>query len=223
MRVLLVADDSHFATAVTVALRSRGHHVDRVDTEVIGPDLDRVTAIPRELVLVDLGGPDRGGPQLCRELRTRTDAAMIGLAVRGREHCGVAALREGADDYTVRPVDLAELLARIDAVLRRTRPPPSGVQAIGRLRIDHDRRQVTVDGGPIALTPKEFNLLTALTRTPGAVVTRDRLMAEVWHATAGGRSRTLDSHVTTLRTKIGLAVTVANVRGVGYRLVAAPE
>jgi DNA-binding response OmpR family regulator len=148
---------------------------------------------------------------------------MIGLAVRGRERSGVAALREGADDYAVRPVDLTELLARIDAVLRRTRPPPSGAQDIGRLRIDLDRHQVTVDGELVPLTPKEFRLLAALTRTPGAVVTRDRLMAEVWHTTAGGRSRTLDSHVTTLRTKIGPAVTVSNVRGVGYRLLAAPQ
>jgi DNA-binding response OmpR family regulator len=106
-------------------------------------------------------------------------------------------------------------------VLRRTRPSPRGARAVGRLQVDLDRHQVTVDGELVALTPKEFGLLVALVRTPGSVVTRDRLMAEVWHATGGGRSRTLDSHVTTLRTKIGTAVTVANVRGVGYQLLEA--
>jgi DNA-binding response OmpR family regulator len=221
MRVLLVANGSGLTTMVTTALRSRGHEVDQVATRSWGADLDRLTATPCDLVLVDLDFPDRTGALRCGQLRARTNAAIIALAARGRERAGVAALREGADDYAVWPLDLPELLARIDAVLRRTRPSPRGARAIGRLQVDLDRHQVTVDGELVALTPKEFGLLVALVRTPGAVVTRDRLMAEVWHATGGGRSRTLDSHVTTLRTKIGTAVTVANVRGVGYQLLEA--
>lgn len=217
MRVLLVASGSRSVSAVAAALRGWGHQVDQVRS---GPE--PASLAPCDVLLVDLDRPDGTGPRLCRQLRARTDVAVIGLAVRGHERHGVAALREGADDYLVWPTEVPELLARIDAVLRRSRPPPGGEQAVGRLRIHFDRHQVTVDGAPVPLTPKEFRLLAALARAPGTVVTRDRLMAEVWHTTRPGRSRTLDSHVTTLRTKLGPAATVENVRGVGYLIRAVP-
>jgi DNA-binding response OmpR family regulator len=216
MRVLLIADESPFTSAVVSALQSREHHVGHVR-----PDIHQLAVTPCDLVLVDLDSGN--GTQLCRELRALTGVAMIGLTTRGRERCGMAALREGADDFVVRPVSLAELLARIDAVLRRAHPEPGGEQAVGRLRIDLDQHRASIDGRLVPLTRKEFRLLTALARTPGAVVTKDRLMAEVWNTSARGRSRTLDSHVTTLRTKIGTAATVENVRGVGYRIQEAVE
>jgi DNA-binding response OmpR family regulator len=219
MRILLVGNESRFAVAVTTALRSRGHDVE----QTIGSELEVLAGTPPDVIMVGVDSSRHNGLRICREVRARSGSAIIGVTSRGEESCGVAALREGADDYVVRPVSLAELLARIDAVRRRCPPSIATDHALGRLRIDLHRHQVTVDWRPVGLTRKEFQLLTALARHPGTVVTRQRLLAEVWQLAANARSRTLDSHITNLRTKLGHAVTVENIRGVGYRLVAEPS
>jgi DNA-binding response OmpR family regulator len=214
VRVLLVASRSRFATALTNALRSKGHEVDQPPA-----DVDHLAVSPCDIVLVELDQFEGSGVRLCRELRSRTDTALIGLTTRGREDCGIAALEQGADDYVTKPVSLTDLLARMGAVLRRCRHHPYGELTVGRLRLDLDRQRAAVDGHLIPLTRKEFRLLVALARRPDAVVTRDRLMAEVWNTNKRG-SRTVDSHINTLRPKIRSAATVDNVRGVGYRLSA---
>jgi DNA-binding response OmpR family regulator len=111
------------------------------------------------------------------------------------------------------------LQARIEAVLRRARPSPAGVRTVGRLRVDLDRHAGYIDAEPVALTRKEFELLTILVGQPETAVRRERLLAEVWHTSWRGNSRTLDVHIATLRAKIGAAAEIQTIRGVGYRIV----
>jgi DNA-binding response OmpR family regulator len=218
MRVLLVEDDFRFARALTAALRRSGYDVDHATTAVAALD-----APPPDLVLLDLGLPDGDGIEVCRKLRAESDVAIIMLTARGEERDRVAGLRCGADDYVVKPFGYAELQARIEAVLRRARPRPAGASTVGRLRVDFDRHQAYVDDQPITLTRKEFQLLTILASEPEITVRRERMLAEVWHTSWRGTSRTLDVHMATLRSKVGDAAQIETVRGVGYRIVAAPS
>ncbi|MWA04764.1 response regulator [Actinomadura sp. LD22] len=215
MRILLVDDDDRFADALTVALRRQGFEVCRAATGAAA-----LAAPPADLVLLDLGLPDLDGIEVCRRLRTGGDVAIIAVTARGEERDRVLGLRSGADDYLVKPFGIAELAARIDAVIRRVRPAARPVVvAAGGLRVDTARHQVTAaDGSPVALTRKEFELLAALARQPGLVVTRERLLIEVWNGVWPGARRTLDVHIATLRAKLGDPALIRTVHGVGYRL-----
>ncbi len=214
MRVLLVDDDVRFAAALETALRQRGYEVVQAPTAA-----DALGAAPVDIVLLDLGLPDRDGIEVCRELRRRGDVPIIAVTARGEERERVLGLRSGADDYVVKPFGVAELQARMEAVLRRS--IRSAVQAavrVGDLTVDMHARRVLVEGREIALTRKEFDLLAALARQPGGAVTRDQLLAEVWHTTWAGSVRTVEVHVAWLRGKLGDPRLVETVRGVGYRL-----
>jgi DNA-binding response OmpR family regulator len=214
MRRLLVEDDTRLADALVIALGRQGYQVDRVTTAA-----DALVARSADVVLLDLGLPDGDGVQVCRALRERDgDIAIIAITARGDERDKVLGLRSGADDYLVKPFGLAELQARIDAVLRRVRPRGRPVVVAGPLRVDLGRHEVARDGQPIALTRKEFGLLAALAHEPGMVVERDRLLLEVWGTAWRGAGRTLDVHMASLRGKLGDPSLVATVRGVGYRL-----
>jgi DNA-binding response OmpR family regulator len=214
MRVLLVEDDNRFADALMVALRRQGFDAQRVATAAEG-----LAAPAADLVLLDLGLPDMDGIEVCRRLRGAGETAIIAVTARGEERDRVIGLRSGADDYLVKPFGIAELMARIDAVMRRVRPVAHPVVMARGLRIDLDRRQVTgADGAPVALARKEFELLTALARQPGTVVARERLLLEVWQSVWPGAQRTLDVHVATLRAKLGDPRVIRTVRGVGYQL-----
>jgi DNA-binding response OmpR family regulator len=214
MRMLLVEDDVRLADALAIALRRQGYQVDRATTVV-----DALAAPAVDLVLLDLGLPDGDGVQLCRALRHRgDDVAIIAVTARGDARDKVIGLRSGADDYLVKPFSLAELHARIEAVLRRVRPRPDPIVVAGPLRVDLGRHQLARDGRPVALTRKEFGLLAALVRQPGQVVERNRLLLEVWGTAWQGAGRTLDVHMASLRAKLGDPPVVATVRGVGYRL-----
>ncbi|HEU4422916.1 MAG TPA: response regulator transcription factor [Pilimelia sp.] len=217
MRVLLVEDDRRLAEPLALALRRAGFEVTHAATAAAA--LDSPTP---DIVLLDLSLPDRDGVEVCRQIRHRGETPIIILTARGDERDRVTGLRAGADDYVVKPFSLAELRARIDAVLRRARPRPDEVLRAGALEVDQSRHEVTLDGRPIALTPKEFCLLASLARHPGAVVSRDRLLLEVWHTAWRGNERTLDVHVNTLRTKLGDPHLVETIRGVGYRLAVRP-
>ena len=216
MRVLLVEDDVRVAAALETALRRRGHDVTRATTAA-----EALAAAPADLVLLDLGLPDKDGLEVCRELRLRgNDVAIIAVTARGEERDRVAGLRRGADDYVVKPFGMAELQARIDAVMRRTarsvqRQPQL---TVGGITVDLDARRVEVDGAAVALTRKEFDLLAALARRPGATVTREQLLADVWQTTWLGSPHTVEVHVASLRAKLGKPTMVQTVRGVGYRL-----
>ncbi|TDD83241.1 response regulator transcription factor [Actinomadura darangshiensis] len=214
MRILLVEDDDRFADALMVALRRQGFDVSRASTAAAALD-----APEPDLVLLDLGLPDLDGIEVCRRLRGAGDVAIIAITARGEERDRVIGLRSGADDYLVKPFGIAELSARIDAVMRRVRPAARPAVTVHGLRVDTARRLVTAAGGAeIALTRKEFALLAALARDPGVVVSRERLLAEVWHSTWPGGRRTLDVHMATLRAKLGDPSVIQTVHGVGYRL-----
>lgn len=218
MRVLLVEDDIRVAEALAEALRRQGHRVYRAGTAA-----EALAAPPADTILLDLGLPDGDGIEVCRELRRRGDeVGIIVVTARGDDRSKVAGLRAGADDYLVKPYSLAELYARMEAVMRRARPGRGAVIEWGHLRIDPHRHDVLCHGKPVVLTPKEFELLMCLARDPGYAVPRERLLIEVWHTAWRGAGRTLDVHMATLRGKLGEPSLVQTVRGVGYRL-ANPE
>jgi DNA-binding response OmpR family regulator len=217
MRVLVVEDDARFAAALCSGLRRGGYQVDLVATAADVP------AAPQcDLVLLDLGLPDGDGIEVCRKLRQETAVGIIMLTARGQEVDRVAGLRCGADDYVVKPFGFAELYARMEAVLRRAHPRPAGVRIVGRLRVDLDRHSAHAGAEPIGLTRKEFQLLALLMAEPERVVRRERLFCDIWHTSWHGTSRTLDAHMTSLRSKIGKAARIETVRGVGYRILAGP-
>jgi DNA-binding response OmpR family regulator len=225
VRVLLVDDDARFAGALETALRQRGYEVLRAPTAA-----DALRLVPdhrggdgaavADIVLLDLGLPDGDGTDVCRELRRRGDVPIIAVTARGEEHERVLGLRSGADDYVVKPFGMAELQARMEAVLRRSNRPTSAPRQVhlGSLIVDLHARRVSVDGREVALTRKEFDLLASLARRSGGAVTRDQLLAEVWHTTWAGSVRTVEVHVASLRCKLGDPGIVQTVRGVGYRL-----
>ncbi|MGH3739653.1 MAG: response regulator transcription factor [Micromonosporaceae bacterium] len=221
MRILVVEDNDRVARGLVTALVGNGYDVRRVATGAAALAAD--PANTADVVLLDLGLPDMDGIEVCRRLREVEGVAVIAVTARGQEHDRVLGLRSGADDYVVKPFGVGELLARIEAVARRTRParaarPGEPVHRIGPLAVDVGSRTATVDGRPLTLARKEFDLLAALAARVGSVCTRDHLVDQVWHATWEGPSRTLDVHVAALRAKLGDAVTIQTVRGVGYRL-----
>ncbi|MFG2979537.1 response regulator transcription factor [Streptomyces sp. NPDC048331] len=222
MRILLVEDDDRVADALAGALRRNGYDVQRA-----GNAHDALAAPSVDLVLLDLGLPDRDGIEVCRELRARDGVPVIAVTARGAEPDRVRGLRSGADDYVVKPFGTAELLARIEAVLRRSvnqRIHDTRPLTLGDLTIRLGQRTVTLNGRPVPLTRKEFDILAVLVRAGGAAVPREHIIVEVWQSTYDGMSRTLDVHVATLRGKLGQAgIIVRTVRGFGYRLVAADD
>lgn len=218
MRILLVEDDDAFAAALTDGLTARGYTVIRVDgaaralVAMEGPQ-------PADLVLLDLGLPDSDGLRVCARLRRLGPVPVIVVTARGDLSSRVQGLRGGADDYIVKPFALSELLARIEAVMRRAPGAPRAARLdVGELTIDFAARTVAVGGAAVVLTRKEFDLLAALAREPGATVDRQRLLLEVWHSDLPALSRTLDVHVATLRAKLGRPELLQTVRGFGYRL-----
>jgi DNA-binding response OmpR family regulator len=216
LRVLVVEDDPGIARSLARGLTRAGFQVDTVGTGAAA-----LVAGPADVILLDLGLPDVDGMEVCRLLRARTDAAMIVVTARGEEGDRVAALDEGADDYLVKPFGLAELIARIRAVLRRTRPTGPAAYAHGPLVVDPRSRRVTVGGEEVALTPKEFDILECLAADPGRVVTRQEMLERVWDAHWYGPTKVLDVHMAALRRKLGVEGLVETVYGRGFRLSAA--
>jgi DNA-binding response OmpR family regulator len=216
MRVLLVEDDGGVADAVTGALGAHGHLTERVGR---GEDA-LLRHHDNDLVLLDLGLPDMDGLDVLRKLRKMSSTPVIVLTARGDERSVVRGLRLGADDYLVKPVRLAELLARIDAVARRM---PSAAQSPGVVRvrdlvIDLDARRVTTGDTEIELTAKEFDILAVLARNLGAAVSRQQLLDAVWGDAYLAVSRSLDVHLTQLRGKLARPGLLTTIRGFGFRL-----
>lgn len=218
--ILVVEDDEAIATGLVRVLYSQGYAVRRLARG--GP----ATAAAREdvgLVILDLGLPDLDGLEVCRRLRAESpDLAILILTARDQELDVVAGLDAGADDYLVKPFRLSELLARVRAHLRRgaTAPPRDPADdrlAAGELLMDRAARRAWLGGNELRLRPKEFDLLALLLREAGRVVTRERIMRDVWETDWLGSTKTLDTHVLTLRRKVG-AETITTLRGVGYRL-----
>jgi DNA-binding response OmpR family regulator len=164
------------------------------------------------------------GFDVCRQLRERSDVPIIIVTARGEEADRVVGLELGADDYVVKPFALRELIARIRAVTRRTGSSRGGDDEpvrVGGLTVDERARRASLDGHELQLTPKEFDLLAALARDPGAAISRRRLLEDVWETSWYGSAKTIDVHVASLRRKLEDPGWIETVRGVGFRLRAA--
>jgi DNA-binding response OmpR family regulator len=217
VRVLLVEDDDRVAGALIPALTRRGLAVARLAAGA--GVLDRLHDV--DVVLLDLGLPDIDGVTLCRQIRAVSDVAVIVVSARGEVDDRIQGLRAGADDYLVKPYDVGELLARVEAVRRRREhngPPEPPVINVGDVTVDLARHEVLVDGQPVALSRKEFQVLALVAGARGAVCSREHVLNEVWGHRGPAESRSLDVHVATLRTKLGRPTLIETVRGVGYRL-----
>jgi two-component system response regulator RegX3 len=215
VRVLIVEDERAIAEPLAEGLRREGFEIDWVANG--GAALE---AAESDVVLLDLRLPDMDGLDVCRRLRERSDVPIIIVTARGEESDRVVGLELGADDYVVKPFGVRELIARIRAVTRRgrTRIREDSAIHVGDLEVDPRSRRVKVAGGEVELTPKEFDVLEVLARDPGAVVSRRRLLDEVWETSWYGSSKTIDVHVAALRRKLGDAGWIETIRGVGFRL-----
>ncbi|MFJ9589428.1 response regulator transcription factor [Streptomyces acidicola] len=243
MQVLLIEDDERIAGPLAEGLARYGYTVERVRTGSAA-----LAADDPDMVLLDLGLPDMDGIDVCRALRRRSDVPIIMITARGEEIDRVLGLELGADDYMAKPFGVRELVARIRAVSRRARPqaaagadapegtaapgppaptpgatgpapaPAEAPQAVGPLVIDRRTRQVHLHGTPVALAPKEFDLLGHLAMDPGAVCSRREIVDQVWDPHFFGPTKTLDVHVAALRRKLGDPAWIETVRRVGFRL-----
>jgi two-component system, OmpR family, alkaline phosphatase synthesis response regulator PhoP len=227
VRVLIVEDNRNLVQGLRHNLELDGHRVEAAYTGEEG--LHRGRAAEVDLILLDLMIPKPDGLQVLRTLREEgVETPIIVLTARGQEDDKVRGLRLGADDYVTKPFGLMELLARVDAVRRRlrlgSRERGTGAEPIelGKLRIEPATRTVLHSGEPVGLRPREFDLLLALARRGGEVVSRSELLREVWGYESDVMSRTVDTHVGQLRAKIEEDRTaprcILTVRKSGYRL-----
>ncbi|HEX3923297.1 MAG TPA: response regulator transcription factor [Streptosporangiaceae bacterium] len=210
--VLIVEDDLGIAAQLVRALQRGGYQVDHVVTG--GEALHRPDP---DVVLLDLELPDTDGVAVCRQLRQRSDAAIIVVTAYGEESDRIVALDAGADDYLVKPFGLGELLARIRAALRRARPGGEVIRH-GPLAVDIRTRKVAVADEEIALTPKEFDILECLAIDPGRVRSRQEILEAAWDSNWYGPTKVLDVHVAALRKKLGVPGLIETVYGRGFRL-----
>lgn len=223
MKLLLIDDEPTLVETVQTKLRKEGYTVFTAGTAEDGMRLFR--QVKPDLLLLDVMLPNRSGFDLCRAIRRDSNVPIIFLTARASEADRVAGLELGGDDYVVKPFDLAELAARVKAVLRRsTGESPPEVVEIGNLRIDPRTHEATREGAPVPLSPKEFALLYFLARNRGQVFSRDALLDRVWGHDAFVSSRTIDVHVRWIRERIeadpSKPAFLVTVRGVGYKFVA---
>ncbi len=222
-RILVVDDEPPIVELVTGYLEREGWTVSSAGDGVAALEGARVQA--PDVVVLDVMLPGLDGIEVCRRLRTFSDAYVLMLTARSEEIDRIMGLTVGADDYLVKPFSPRELVARIKALLRRPRTgdqaPPAGAPPAG-LEVDEPRRLVRVDAVPVELTALEFNLLAVLSRSPGVVISRQVLLDEVWGSSLAGDDHLVDVHVANLRRKLGDDPAsprfVETVRGVGYRL-----
>ncbi len=222
-RILMVEDEESLSDPLSFLLSREGYDV------VVSTDgsaaLTEFAANGADLVLLDLMLPGISGLELCRELRKRSSVPIIMLTAKDDEVDKVVGLEMGADDYVTKPHSSRELLARIKAVLRRRHEPDELLPAtleVGPIRMDVERHVVTVDGAPMTMPLREFELLELLMRNAGRVLTRGQLIDRVWGANYVGDTKTLDVHIKRLRSKIETDPSdpthLVTVRGVGYKL-----
>jgi len=224
--ILVVDDEPPIVDFLTYNLQ-REHH--KVIVAYDGPTaLQQARAHRPDLIVLDLMLPGLDGLEVCRALRRDSDVPIIMLTARDAEIDRVVGLELGADDYVVKPFSVRELLARIKAVLRRRQtpdaatPPADRVLRVGRLTVDVAQHEVCIDETPVDVTPREFEILEALARHPGQVLTRELLLERVWGSTYYGDDRAVDSAIKRLRARLRRvdpdATLIATVRGVGYKL-----
>jgi two-component system response regulator RegX3 len=226
-RILIVEDEPALADTVRYNLEREGYGV------TVAPDGRRALEAFRSerpaLVILDLMLPEIPGLDVCRLIRAESEVPIIILTAKDSEADKVAGLELGADDYVTKPFSVRELVSRVRAILRRARPTAAAREAeevlvAGPVRMDLARHEVTIRGRRVDLPPKEFELLEAFLRRPGRLLTRERLIDEVWGPAYVGDTRTLDVHVKRLRHKVEedphRPAHLVTVRGLGYKFVA---
>lgn len=219
--VVVVEDDPNIADLVDMYLRQDGFRVYQASTGERG--LEQVRDRAPKLVILDIGlGGDLDGMDVCRTIRQTSDVPVIMLTARDGEIDRVLGLELGADDYVTKPFSPRELMARVRAILRRVEAPKDTAEATtieaGAVTVDNRRREAFLDGEAIALATKEFELLAHLAANQGVALSRRQLIDSVWGTDWVGDERTVDVHVRQLRRKLGDALPLTTVWGVGYRL-----
>ncbi|SFR72901.1 two-component system, OmpR family, response regulator RegX3 [Agromyces sp. CF514] len=224
-RILLVEDEIALSDPLSFLLEREGYEI-----EVAADGPSALVAFDRsgaDLLLLDLMLPGLPGTEVCREIRARSNVPIIMLTAKDSEIDIVVGLELGADDYVTKPYSTRELLARIRAVLRRRIDADDFDESLiegGRVRMDVDRHTVEIDGEPVPMPLKEFELLELLMRNPGRVLTRGQLIDRVWGSDYFGDTKTLDVHIKRIRSKIekqpSEPVQLVTVRGLGYRFEA---
>jgi DNA-binding response OmpR family regulator len=222
--ILLVEDDRYITAALTRALGDAGHVVHPVGQAAEA--LKILTDEQPDLVILDLGLPDIDGTDALRMMRTVSEVPVIVATARRSEADIITLLDAGADDYVTKPFSAGHILARISAVLRRARTAPDtipNVITVGELVISPRQRQATLNGEPLQLTRREFDVLTYLAERVGQVVSRRELLTEVWNQARIGEEQTIDVHISWLRRKLGETAAAPRflhtVRGVGVMMV----
>ena len=222
-RILVIEDESSFSEAISFLLRKEGFEVGVAETGQAG--LEEYERHGADLILLDLMLPGLSGTEVCRQIRTKSQVPIIMLTAKDAEIDKVVGLELGADDYVTKPYSSRELIARINAVLRRAQNPETeienGIITIGSIRLDIDRHQMSVNGVAVALPLKEFELLEFLMRNSGRVLTRSQLIDRVWGSDYFCDTKTLDVHIKRLRAKIEVEpanpIFIQTVRGLGYK------
>lgn len=220
--VVIIEDEQRIRELVARVLADRGHDVETSSTAMGG--LQAVVRAVPDLVILDMGLPDLDGSELLKMIRAVTDVPIIVATARSEDRDIVRTLDAGADDYLVKPFSVEQLEARVRAVLRRVgddgRPGPI---VVGALVVDAAARDAKLDGRPLDLSPKEFDLLRFLAERTGEVVAKRELLAEVWRQPYGGSEKTVDVHLSWLRKKLGETAAdskyLHTVFGVGVKLV----
>ncbi|HEX9078652.1 MAG TPA: response regulator transcription factor [Desulfuromonadaceae bacterium] len=223
--ILIIEDEKDLAELVAFNLEKEGYRALLAGDGVMG--LEKARDLSPDLVLLDLMLPGISGTEVCKALKGDGKTAripVIMLTARGEEIDRVVGFEVGADDYVVKPFSTRELLLRVKAVLRRasSAPPPAGkVIAVGAVAIDTERHTVMVSGVPVELSALEYKLLLILAERTGRVQSRDQLLKDVWGYSYVGDTRTVDTHLTRLRAKLGEAgELIRTVRGFGYKMEA---
>jgi DNA-binding response OmpR family regulator len=218
----LIEDDAMIGRALTAGLTQDRHATDWVQTASaasaawLAPSSE---IVPYDAVIVDLGLPDGSGIDLIRQARARQiNSGILIVTARGRIDDRIAGLDAGADDYMVKPIDLEELAARLRAIDRRQGSRSGGVHVLGALSIDSLAGSVMLQGQPVTLTAQEFAVLIALSRRPGAIVSRARIEEALYNWDNAVESNTIEVQIHRLRRKLGVK-TIQTHRGLGYRLV----
>ncbi len=223
-KILVVEDEESLAEAISFLLSKEGFEVEMAAT---GPAaIEAFDKAGADLILLDLMLPGLSGTEVCRQIRTKSAVPIIMLTAKDSEIDKVVGLELGADDYVTKPYSSRELIARIRAVLRRGELVDStievGVLTVGPVRLDIDRHIISVNGSPISLPLKEFELLEFLMRNSGRVLTRMQLIDRVWGSDYVGDTKTLDVHIKRLRAKIETDPAnpelIQTVRGMGYKM-----
>lgn len=222
-KVLVVEDEQSLREALVFFLEKEGH---QVSVAVDGEEAIRVFENESpDIILLDLMLPKMDGNQVCKQIRQSSNVPIIMLTAKDSEIDKIVGLEIGADDYITKPYSTRELLARIKAVLRRQVEPPLNAESVlvaGALRLDSDRHVVTLNGNPLTLPLKEFELLELLMENVNRVLTRGQIIDRVWGSNYFGDTKTLDVHIKRLRSKVeedpARPIYIQTVRGLGYKL-----